>query len=97
MVRYYDSAYQSLSDDTEEILLQLFRPSRFNLFMLEIEIMKTPKQIGTTDCGLYAIAMATALANGLDPCELIFREEEMRPHLVDCLQTQKMRLFLILH
>ena len=93
VVRYYDSVYSTLSDDTEEALLQLYRPPRLNLFHMRVEIMKTPKQGGATDCGLHAIAIATALAHGIDPCQQIFRQEDMRSHFVDCVGKRKLELF----
>lgn len=35
--------------------------------------MDTTKQFGATDCGLYAIAIATAIAFGLDSVILGFK------------------------
>ena len=84
--------YSTLSDDTETILLQLFRPSQHQL---EVQIMSTPSQHGATDCGLYAIAIATSLANGMDPSQQIFHQGDMRSHLVDCLSSKKMIPFPI--
>ena len=55
--------------------------------------MKTPNQGGATDCGLYAIAKATALALGIDQCQQIFRQEDMRSHLIDCVANRKLELF----
>ncbi len=55
--------------------------------------MLTPKQGGTTDCGLYAIAIATSLAYGIDPSQLIFDQQEMRCHFVDCLSSQSLKPF----
>ena len=83
--------YSTLSDDTEEALLQPYRPPRLNLFNMTVEIMKT--QGGATNCGLYAIAIATALAHGINPCQQIFCQEDMRSHLVDCVGNRKLELF----
>ena len=47
-------------------------------FQIEVEIMKMTKQVGSNDCKLYAIAVATALAYEIDPTFLIFAQDEMR-------------------
>ena len=39
------------------------------------------QQIGTSDCGLFAIAFAVALVNVQDPAALIFDQGVMRQHL----------------
>ncbi len=48
--------------------------------------MKIPQQVGSADCGLFAIAVATALASVSDPTQIIFHQSEMRQHLADCLE-----------
>ena len=47
-----------------------------------VEMGNNPRQVGTTDCGVYAIASCTALAGRSEPGE--FTREELR-HLVECL------------
>ena len=89
-LKYYHSAYSDLSNDTEDIILQLYYTTRFNLHKMEVEIMLTPKQDGSTDCGLYAIAVSTAIANGIDPSQQVFDQDELRPHLLDCLQSRNL-------
>ena len=58
--------------------------------------MSVVKQSGYTDCGLFAIAISTALAHGLHPTGLHFRREDMRSHLCECLETKAITLFPIL-
>ena len=48
------------------------------------------------DCGLYAIAVATALANNIDPVNHVFYQDDMRSHLGDCLEGKKMEVFTVL-
>ena len=50
-------------------------------------------QNGGSDCGRYAIANATALCAGLDPTTLEFDQEEMRAHLLRCLENGVMTVF----
>ena len=46
-------------------------------------------QNGSSDCGLFALATATALANGEEPGSCIFDQKQMRPHLIKCLEAGK--------
>ena len=50
--------------------------------------MSVVKQSGSTDCGLFPIAISTALAHGLHPTGLHFRQEDMRSHLCECLEKK---------
>ena len=38
---------------------------------VDIQMGKMQKQIGATDCGLFAIACCVSLANGKDPGEFM--------------------------
>ena len=60
---------------------------------MKVEIMLTPKQGGSTDCSLYAVAVSTAIANGIDPSQQVFDQDELRPHLLDCLQSRNLTPF----
>ena len=42
------------------------------------------------DCGLFAIAFATALCNGVDPHGLSLDQGAMREHLVGCFEEGEM-------
>ena len=43
-------------------------------------------QSGRADCGLFAIAFATALLNGLHPGGYYFDQSLMRSHLLNCFE-----------
>ena len=58
-----------------------------------IRVIKTQKQKGNKDCGLFAIAMATAIAFGNDPSRQSFCQDLMRAHLVDCLKNEQFSMF----
>ena len=45
------------------------------------------------NCGLFAIAFAAEILDGESPSEAIFSVDEMRGHLIPCLETQKLSLF----
>lgn len=60
---------------------------------LKLTILDTAQQKGSSACGLYAIASITALCSGIDPTAISFNQELMRSHLMECLESGKMRTF----
>lgn len=63
IIQVYDSVYRSVSPETREVIINLFR----NSADISIEIVDIAKQKGATVCGLYAIAIATNLLDTLFP------------------------------
>ena len=59
-VYVYDSVYDSVA---EELINALFCSTN-------IVMKKCQKQKGGVDCGLFAVANATTLASGIDPCNI---------------------------
>ncbi len=49
------------------------------------------KEIG--DCGVLAIAFATAIAKGTDPINCQFHGNEMRQHLFNCFASREITIF----
>ena len=49
------------------------------------------KELG--DCGVLAIAFATAIANDIDPINCQFNGNEVRQHLFKCFASQEMTIF----
>ena len=60
---------------------------------LSLKFLDIQHQHGTSNCGLYAIANATTICEGKDPCTQLFRQDIMRSHLITCLETGQMTLF----
>ena len=54
---------------------------------------KVQKQLGSSDCGLFALAFATDLCHGLDPAKQSYNQEMMCRHFVSCLEKGKMTPF----
>ena len=50
-----------------------------------VEMVPVHQQVGSEDCGVFAIAYAVELAFGGDPRAVIYRQESMRSHLESCL------------
>ena len=86
----YDSKYSSLSQETKLLLSQLVHTDKPTF---QIKMANVSKQSGTTGCGLYAIAYATHVAFGRDPCVFIFKQKEMRQHLTVCFEKKELTPF----
>ena len=51
------------------------------------------KQSGGSDCGLFAVAFATAICYSINPSTLVFSQSGMRNHFIHCIHDKKMTLF----
>ena len=81
-VLVFDSLYTSIDESTKAIITSVFQAPDNGT--LTIRYVNTQKQADTNDCGLFAIASATAIAFGSDPSNHIYHQGEMRPHLHQC-------------
>lgn len=88
-VQVYDSIFSIVADATKKVIMNLFKAS-------EVEVMKTEKQSGYQDCGLFAIATVTALLNGINVPKVMFAQTRMREHLLTCFVNRSMTPFPIL-
>ena len=89
-VRIYDSAYTSVSEDTFAIIAQL---ARFTGKSFDVKVMNVAKQSGSVDCALYSMATMLTLVLGDDPTELVYNQQDMRPHLIQCLGSSTLSPF----
>ena len=87
VVHVYDSVYSTVNKETRVIVYNLFGAQSL------IRSVSIPREMGGQDCGLYVIAIATALAFGNDPAAMKFRQASLRSHLVECIATEKLSLF----
>ena len=55
--------------------------------------MNVAYQVGTQDCGLFAVAYMTFLAYGDNPTDMTYKQESMRHHLITCFETKKLTIF----
>ena len=63
IVKVYDSLFGSINQNTKSIIQNLFAVDDSQL---QIKLLKSQKQLGSTDCGLFSIANAAAIAFGLN-------------------------------
>jgi hypothetical protein len=68
-----------------ECLVIITRFVKMRCRKLKLHVMNVARQSGATDCGLFAIAFAESLLNGMDPVNVLYRQSVMRSHLVKCL------------
>ena len=60
---------------------------------LTVDVMNCQAQQNGNDCGLFAIANATALCNGIDPSLVLWRHNDMRQHYLKCIENGKLEMF----
>ena len=89
----YESMSTGLNRSLENQLLHMYGSLSKENGLLNVTVIVQQKQSGGSDCGLFCLANATALAHGIDPCTVLWNQEEMRPHLLECLQQKKMEMF----
>jgi Ulp1 family protease len=68
--------------------LNLFGKGQSSIIHVNVQ-----KQSGIKDCGLFAIAMSTALLFNIDVTAVYFHQLEMRQHLHACFKTGLMSPF----
>ena len=60
---------------------------------LKIEWMDIKKQIGMSDCGLFAIVVVTSLCSDILPHNFNWKQDDMRKHVLKYFQEGKINLF----
>ena len=89
-IKIFDSAFYNPSPTAiEHACRMLMYPGHEVTFVNE----KVQKQVGSSDCGLFALAFATDLCHGLDPLNQKYDQRFMRQHYVSCLENGAMTSF----
>ena len=88
----YDSAFDDLPE-MEGLVIASLVDIESTVPVLHVHFANIQMQRNSYDCGLFAIANATALAFGLNPINQTYDLKEMRPHLIRCLENKTMRPF----
>ena len=81
-VEVYNLLQQAPSLSTQTIIARYLKSSSTTI---TVKVINVALQKGSTDCGLYAIAMMTSLAYKEDPANVIYDQQELRSHLKECL------------
>ena len=82
-INIYNSLYKTISKDTtKQVCALLHRETD----AISLHAMDSQIQDGASDCGLFAIATATALCHGIPPSNVVWDQSVMRSHLCECFQ-----------
>ncbi len=90
VVNVYDSMYRSVSTGVKAQIATLLHTKAKEI---TLNFMNVHIQAGGCDCGLFAIANATALAFGHSPGLFQYNQPQMRQHLLSCFQNQAITIF----
>ena len=86
-VKVYDSLFTYSDKEMEKVLFQ------WNSKKMVIKFTRCQKQVGGTDCGLFAIPFAIAIAFNKLPNKLKLVQQDLRSHLVSCFNKGEGCLF----
>ncbi len=89
-VQMYDSVYSCCPTSCKAQFASLLATQHT---AIEIKHMDVQMQSGGYDCGLFAIAYATALVLGKQPGNFLFDQEKIRPHLLNCFEDGHITMF----
>ena len=93
-IKVFDSLRQKLSKKEKQKLCSclavLLNTSSSNMV---IEWPSMQRQSGESDCGLFAVAIATSLLNGEDPGSKSYDQSVMRGHLAVCFHCEELAVF----
>jgi len=89
-VELFDSLQLS---PTLEVQMTIAKYLRSQTKSIKIKVVNVSIQSGSTDCGLYAIAMMTSIAHSEDPAKLVYNQQELRIHLMQCFEKEFMEKF----
>ena len=85
----YDSMYCNTTPEVKKIVAAILFTK---LPRITLKFVHVQMQCGTQDCGFFAIAFATALCLEKQPGQLAFYQDQMRSHLLLCLESQDMTM-----
>ena len=89
-VNVYDSMFRSAGTKTKAQIACILHTQQKQI---KLNFMSVHIQSGGSDCGLFAIANATALCCGENPGKYMYEQQLMREHLCKCFESRKMIFF----
>lgn len=90
-VMVYDSLYASAGQTTKrQVACVMGAEPTLTLNFADVQM-----QAGGSDCGIFALAFATAICYGHSPGKFQFDRQRMRNHLINCLEEQECTMFPI--
>ena len=58
-----------------------------------VEFVDVPLQVGSHDCGLFALAYIASICNGQDPAVLLHKQNAMRKHILKSIEDGVMTMY----
>lgn len=89
----YESLNTSLNASLRRQIINLYKGLCLDDGSLDVTVVLQQRQKGGSDCGLFSIANAVALAQGIDPCKISWLQQDMRTHLMKCFKQKKLEMF----
>lgn len=89
-VEIYDSLQTTLNLESEAVIARYLHSKSSHIVLKFVNITM---QSGSTECGLYTVAVMTALAFRQDPALLVFDQNSLRTHLGEYFQSGYIQLF----
>ena len=89
-INVYDSLHMTLSTHTKKVIADLMQHRGDAITISHHDVQW---QSGSSDCGLFAVAFATAICVGCDPAASVFNQASMRQHLLKCFHNQRISPF----
>ena len=87
---YDSSRHQCVNSDVKNQIAALVFSSEKEITLQYVAVQQ---QLGSYDCGLFALAFATSLVHGCDPAKTTFTQVRMRQHLYQCINRGILSLF----
>ena len=91
-VNLYDSAATIPSEEGSIVQKACTVLKSPNLSVVSINVINVKQQVGGTDCGLFAVAIATDLCLSVELFTVSYIQDETRLHLEKCLEDQLMTM-----
>ena len=84
MVNVYDSLFKVLDEETVDTINNYFMIESKKKHKVKCNMMDVQIQKGSKDYGVFSIAFLTSLVYNEDPSQIVYYQDQMRLHLLDC-------------
>ncbi|XP_078700653.1 uncharacterized protein LOC144927209 [Branchiostoma floridae x Branchiostoma belcheri] len=96
-VTVYDSMYTTVGISLRSQLVRLYKNhASVDEGILPVTVICAQRQVGSGDCGLFAVGNAVALAEGQCPTDIVFEQTKMREHLDKSLAAKSLPMFPVI-
>ena len=89
-VSVYDSMGGHFSKDMVHVIAGIVKCKEEELM---VKLMPVQHQANRNDCGLFALAVATNFAEGIDPSERYYDEKALTSYLLQCFKNNEINQF----